>query len=144
AAGVVGAAAAGAAGVADYLEIPNDTETKQVANAHAVLNVGLLGLSAANLLLRREDREPGPVGLILSLMGTAGLAVSAWYGGQLVFEHGVRVRNAQPLERAPEARIPGSEQVERALLRAEGTMPRRGPTDRRAESDERMAVEARY
>jgi uncharacterized membrane protein len=111
---VAGAVTAAAAGAMDYLEIPEDHPSKPVARLHGGLNLGLVGLFGANLLLRR--REPrGSWPTLLSALGNAALVVSAWYGGHLVYEHGVRVRSMSPIEHAPELAPPGDEALVRAL-----------------------------
>jgi uncharacterized membrane protein len=90
--GFIGGIVAGVAGAADYGTIPEDSKAKHVGKVHGLMNIGLLGLTAINLLLRRKRRSPRPLPIMLSLAGTAGLAVSAWYGGHLVYHHGMRVR----------------------------------------------------
>jgi uncharacterized membrane protein len=83
--GMVGGLAAGAAGAADYFTIPPDSESRKVANVHGGLNLGIMGLYGLNLLLRGREKKPGAVPVLLSLLGTAGLVASAWYGGELVY-----------------------------------------------------------
>ena len=114
--GFVGGLAAGAAGAADYTTIPSGDKVKNIASLHGILNIGLLGLTAMNLLLRRgRDRKPGVVPLLLSMVGTAGVVVSAWYGGHLVYEHGMRVKAAGGPSRVPEIKLPGDEKLKEAL-----------------------------
>ena len=62
--GLVGGLAAGAAGAADYLTIPSESETKRTANLHAAINIGGLAMTALNLLLRSRQREGEPVGAL--------------------------------------------------------------------------------
>jgi uncharacterized membrane protein len=119
--GYLGGLAAGAAGVADYLDIPADSQTKKVANLHGAMNLGAMGLYSLNLLMRRGQRPPtGPLPVLLSLLGTAGLIVSAWYGGEMVYELGMRVK---PLmeegPQAPEAKLPGDRKIEEAFRKLE-------------------------
>jgi uncharacterized membrane protein len=116
--GFVGGLAAGAAGAADFLTIPEDSPAKGIGKLHGSLNVALLGLTGFNLLLRRRRRDsPQALPVLLSLVGNVGLFVSAWYGGHLVYEHGVRVKPAGESSPAPEMKLPGDEQVEEALKR---------------------------
>jgi uncharacterized membrane protein len=116
--GLVGGLAAGAAGAADYTTIPDDSPAKKLGTVHGLMNVGLLALTGLNLWMRRKRRSPGTLPVLLSLVGNAGLFASAWYGGHLVYHHGMRVRGT-PLEGdREELRIPGDERVERALLSA--------------------------
>lgn len=125
--GFVGGLAAGAAGAADYLELPRKTHTKQIANLHASLNIGILGLYSVNLLLRRKKRRVDTLPLALSVIGTAGLVVSAWYGGHLVYEHGVRVKGRDPIGKAPAVKPPGDELMQEAFHAAEHVAPKDGP-----------------
>lgn len=91
--GVAGGAAAAATGAMDYRELPAGSREKQVATVHAALNVGLLGASAANLVLRtRGEDAGGRLPFALGAIGALGVFVSSWFGGHLVFELGVRVK----------------------------------------------------
>ena len=125
--GVVGGVAAAAAGAADYFEIPSGSHAKRIANLHASLNLGLMGLYGVNLLLRRGRRPPaGLLPTALSAIGTAGLAASAWYGGHLVYEHGMRVKWVSPVENQPEAKLPGDKRAEKAFSMSEQVAPSSG------------------
>jgi uncharacterized membrane protein len=111
-----GAVVAAAAGVMDYAEIPEAHETKPIARIHGGMNAGLLGLSLANLWLRRRRDPPsGRLPTLLSGLGTAALLVSSWYGAHLVYEHGVRVQGRGPLRDAPEVSLPGDRRLVEAL-----------------------------
>jgi uncharacterized membrane protein len=127
--GYLGGAAAAAAGAADYFAIPSETQTKRLANVHAAMNVGLLGLYSVNLLMRRgsKPRTNGTTKL-MSALGTVGLLASAWYGAHLVYEYGVRVKGASPIAHVPDAKVPGDEKIAAALERAASvTAPDEGP-----------------
>jgi uncharacterized membrane protein len=117
--GVAGGLAAGAAGAADYFTIPANTQSSKTATVHGALNLGIMGLYGLNLLLRREERSPGPVPVLLSILGTAGLIASSWYGGKLVYELGMRVKPLMEGEPAPEWKLPGDRQIEHALQTVE-------------------------
>jgi uncharacterized membrane protein len=123
-AAIAGAVAAGAAGAMDYAEIPRDHPAKPVARLHAGLNLGLIGLSLVNLRLRQGRRRAASRRLptLLSAVGGAALFVSAWYGGHLVYEHGLRVKGRSPIADAPEIAPPGDDVVHEAL---EATLPGR-------------------
>ena len=105
--GFLGGVAAGAAGAADYGTIPADSKAKQVGRLHGIMNVGLLALTGLNLLMRRKRRSAGAVPMTISLITIAGLTVSAWYGGHLVYHHGMRVRGTDLAGSADDARLPG-------------------------------------
>ncbi len=130
--GSLGAVAAGAAGAMDYLEIKEDTPVKQSANTHAALNTGMLALYGVNLLLRRGRRSPGVVPVLLSALGTAGIAVSSWYGGHMVYEHGMRVKRLSPTNDEDAMRPRFDRRLEEALTRGEEIAPARGPVSARA------------
>jgi uncharacterized membrane protein len=117
--GFVGGLAAGAAGAADYLTIPPNSESRKVGRMHAALNVGVLGLYSLNLLLRSRRKSPGLLPVALSILGTAGLVVAQWYGGELVYKLGMRVKPAMEGEQAPEWKLPGDEKIENAFIQAE-------------------------
>ncbi len=117
--GFIGGAAAGAAGAVDYFSIPPGTRSSKTATIHAALNIGVMGLYGLNLLLRGRDRRPGPLGVLLSAIGTAGLVASGWYGGELVYELGMRVKPATEGEPEPDWKLPGDEKIEHAFRAAE-------------------------
>ena len=122
--GSIGAVAAAGAGAADYFTIPADTPAKQSANVHASMNAGLLSLYTLNLLMRRGKNPPtGTVPVLLSAIGTVGLLISAWYGGHMVYEHGMRVKGVDPSAGAPEMRPPVDDQVVKPLAAAESATP---------------------
>lgn len=126
--GFAGGAAAGVAGAMDYMTIPAGSHEKRIANIHAALNIALLAASAVNLAMRsRGEDARAPLPFALSAMAAAGLLVSSWYGGHLVYKHGMRVEGRSPVEHAPEARLPGDERGEHAFEAAERWAPARGP-----------------
>jgi uncharacterized membrane protein len=98
---VTGGAAA-ATGYQDYKEIPEGTEAKRMANAHAMLNIGLLGSLVIQVLIRFTGRV-GLFARLLNVVSTGGLMVSSWYGTHLVYRHGLRVRGVDPIATAPAA-----------------------------------------
>lgn len=118
--GFFGGIAAGAAGAADYGTIPSDSKAKDIGRLHGMMNVGLLALTGVNLLMRRKRRSAGALSMLLSLMGTAGLTLSAWYGGHLVYHHGMRVRGTELAGAREDARLPGDQRVAEALAAGAG------------------------
>ncbi len=125
--GVLGAAAAGAVGAMDYLAIPNGGATKRTANVHAAMNVALVGIFGMSWLMRQGQRT-SPLAVALSAVGNIGLLASAWYGGHLVYSHGMRVEGRDPAT-GPEIRPPGDRELERALSSVYLHAPATGPTD---------------
>ncbi len=94
AAGALGAAAAAPSGTVDFLTIPRARELPE-AWLHAGGNLAVLGLTVANLALRRGDG--GRVtrrGLGMSAMGAGMLAVTGWLGGELSFRHRIGVASS--------------------------------------------------
>jgi uncharacterized membrane protein len=128
--GYAGAVVAAGAGAGDYATIRSGTTTKQLANTHVALNVAATTLFTLSLLRRSRGRAPGRGPVVLSALGTAILLASAWYGGELVYEQGMRVRQAQPREGTPELKPPGDELVASALRKAAALAPAIGPEDR--------------
>lgn len=126
--GSVGAMAAASTGAADYFAIAPNTHTKRLANLHAGLNAGLLLLYSLNLMLRRGKNPPsGPLPVLLSAIGNIGLLISAWYGGHLVYEEGMRVRGVSPVADAPELKLPQDAAIAAAFDRIGGATPAAGP-----------------
>lgn len=126
--GLVGGLAAGVAGAMDYLTIEEHTDVKRTANVHALLNGGALALTAANVAMRREGYKHTGGSLALSALAAVGVIVSGWFGGRMVYEQGVRVKDVSPIKDAPEAKLlPGDERVERGLRHVEEFMPSAGP-----------------
>ena len=118
--GVIGGMAAAAAGLMDYLEIPKETEVARAADIHASLNAGAIALYGVNAMIRSSRRTPsGRLPTLLSAIGTGALVASAWYGGHMVYEHGMRVKGVDPIGDAPEATLPGDALVEDAFSAAE-------------------------
>jgi uncharacterized membrane protein len=60
---------------------------------HALGNATAVALSLANLLLRLGDAQTAvlPWGVVISAIVAAILGVTGWYGGELVFRHGIGV-----------------------------------------------------
>ncbi|AHY45410.1 putative membrane protein [Rubrobacter radiotolerans] len=88
--GLLGAAGAAATGVLDYYEIEN-RPVRRVALYHGLVNAALISCYAACLVRRRKTKRADNKGLVLSGAGTALVGLSGYLGGELVYEHGVRV-----------------------------------------------------
>lgn len=87
--GLVGAAGAAGTGILDYYEIEN-RPVRRVALYHGLTNVALIGSYVLSLRRRQDYKADGPA-LALSALGTALIGLSGYLGGELVYEHGVRV-----------------------------------------------------
>lgn len=125
--GLVGGLAAGTAGAMDYLTIERQTEVKRTANVHAVLNIGALALTAANVLARRNAPAHRGGSVWITALAAAGVMVSGWFGGRLVYEQGMRVQGVNPVQGAAEIKPPADEEMEHLFHKAEQAMPAAGP-----------------
>ncbi len=92
-AGIVGALAAGTAGVLDLLAIPRGTVAWRTGVRHLVLTDVVLVLFVVSFLLRRDDslQAAGVPVMALSVVALALLAVAGWLGVRLAHRYGVRV-----------------------------------------------------
>ncbi len=82
--GILTALAAAVPGLIDLLSLKG--RAKRVGLAHMALNLGIVGLFSYNLWRRIKSPEDPPA-TNLSLAGTAGLILSGWLGGELVYVH---------------------------------------------------------
>jgi uncharacterized membrane protein len=93
AAGLIGGGLAILTGFADFVKIPqSEKAAAKTAIIHASLGLSMLGLFGIAFALRggrMAAATPGP--LALEAAGAAVLAVTGWFGGHLVFGHGVGV-----------------------------------------------------
>ena len=86
--GVVGAVAAAATGLAQYLN--TDNGARRETAVHAALNNLALGLYVASWSLRSAGRRP--LGRALAAGGLGIVSISGWLGGDIAFRHGVGMR----------------------------------------------------
>jgi len=87
--GLLGAVGAAATGILDYYEIEN-RPVRRTALYHGLTNATLVG-SYLLSLRRRKDHKADNMALALSGLGAALIGLSGYLGGELVYEHGVRV-----------------------------------------------------
>ena len=125
--GMVGGLAAGVAGAMDYLTIQPETKVKRTANLHAALNGGALALVAINIAARKNKPDHQGGSLMLSALSAAGVIVSGWFGADMVYEQGMRVKGTSPVKNAPEIAPPGDEAIYHALEKVEEKVPAAGP-----------------
>ena len=91
--GLVMAALAAVAGLTDFLGDKRIQGSDAIK--HAVANVTAVVLELANLLLRRgNDAFIGSTGVYISGVVVLILLYSGWKGGDLVFRHGIGVRDS--------------------------------------------------
>ncbi|WP_020651481.1 DUF2231 domain-containing protein [Massilia niastensis] len=117
--GLVGGIAAGVAGAMDYLTIDQDTEVKRTANVHAILNGAALAATAANVLMRKDNRRHTGGSFALSALAAAGVIVSGWFGGRMVYELGMRVEGVDPTAGKPALGAPGDERIDHSFMDVE-------------------------
>ena len=86
--GVVGAVAAAATGLAQYLD--TDDAARRETAVHAALNSLALGLYVTSWALRSGGRRP--LGQALAASGLGIVSLSGWLGGDIAFRHGVGMR----------------------------------------------------
>lgn len=93
AAGLAGALLALITGFVDYLAIPENHPAQPVTNRHLVWVLSAVGLFTLNILVRGGSHPPdGLYRLALFFLSAAGLAllgIGGWYGGELVYGHGI-------------------------------------------------------
>lgn len=89
--GVVGAILAAVFGLLDYTRLTPGTRARKIATVHLVLNLTAVAIFTAAWAVHLGSESPPAAGLVLGVVGLAGLGVSGFLGGELVFRHGVRV-----------------------------------------------------
>lgn len=99
-AGVGGGLAAAVPGYLDYRGI-TEPLTAKIAQRHMIINLSLVVLFSINVLLRLSTGPHAIAPVVLSVVGVAGLAVSGWLGGELVYVKGVGVQDKQLSSKAP-------------------------------------------
>ena len=124
---LAGGIAAAGAGVMDYLTIQPETDVKRTANMHAILNVSALALTAANVIRRNNLPEHQGGSIAMSALAAAGVLISGWFGGKMVYEQGMRVRGVDPVAQAPDLAPPRDAAIEQVFHRAERAIPAAGP-----------------
>jgi uncharacterized membrane protein len=93
--GIITALVAALAGFGDYFTMARYSRAKNMATAHMVLNLLMVGLfTLAAYLMQRIDPAVGSgfrTVLFLHGLGVVTLVVSGWLGGEMVFRHRLAV-----------------------------------------------------
>ena len=100
--GIVGALLAAVPGVIDFFSI-TDKRTRQVGITHMVANLIALALFGASFWLRWI----ATVGFLptgFSIVAVVVLGVAGWFGGELVFVHGMGVKPPREVSRPQRAK----------------------------------------
>ena len=85
-AGVIGAIVAAIPGLIDFFSI-TDPRAGKVGMTHLVLNAVLVVLYSVNPWIRTVLGPDAVLPVPLSVVGVAGLLVSGWLGGEMVYVH---------------------------------------------------------
>ncbi|WP_295615326.1 DUF2231 domain-containing protein [Chamaesiphon sp. GL140_3_metabinner_50] len=91
-AGFVSGLVAALTGMLDFLRI--DRVRKRSAGwIHMVINVTAMSLTLVNWILRLNNVEGAilPVGIVISVVVASLLAVSGWFGAELIYRHKIAV-----------------------------------------------------
>lgn len=96
--GIIGALLAAIPGFVDFLTLEGRRRT--TAAVHMSINLALVVLFAINFYVRTLGVPVDSYPTILSLIGIAGLAVSGWLGGQLVYVYSTAVECETELRKA--------------------------------------------
>lgn len=102
--GALGGTVSGCAGLVDLVFVPQ-IRRLITAWSHAVLAVMLLSLAALNWLLRivaGYESAIWPWGIYLSLLTGGLIAVTAFLGGQLVYEYAIGIDLEEAAEQRPQ------------------------------------------
>ena len=89
--GIIGGVAAAIPGYIDYRSL-SDPVIVRVAQMHMIINVALIILFTIDAGLRILNGTEALLPVFLSVLGVAGLGVSGWLGGELVYVQGVAVQ----------------------------------------------------
>lgn len=91
-AGLIAGAAAALTGAVEFMSLPR-ARTMGIGWGHAISNVAVLILMVVNYRVRMQDGiEPiVPYGLLLSTVALALTGLAGWFGGEMVYRHGVGV-----------------------------------------------------
>ena len=94
-AGLISGLIAAAAGMSDFLKIDR-VRKRRAGWVHLIGNVSALTLTLINWLIRRGDPVNAllPLGLILSVIVGGLVALSGWYGAELIYRHKIAVIGA--------------------------------------------------
>lgn len=115
-AGVSTSVVVAGAGIAEYSDLKRKPQVIHTARIHAMLNTVVLGLSSYSLFLRKKQSKGiPPIAIGISAVANALLMLSAWYGGELVYQQGTRVRGGNARFDKTDIRIPPSDRLTNAL-----------------------------
>jgi len=88
--GIVGAVLAAVPGLIDFFSI-TDRRAGRVALLHMICNGTALLLFVVSFVMRFRD-PLGALPVVVAALGVATLGIGGWFGGELVFVHGMGVK----------------------------------------------------
>lgn len=96
-AGLVTGGLAIVTGFADFMKIPQSASaTAKTGLIHATFALTMISLFGVAFAVRgTRGAQPGMAVLSLEIAGAIGLAITGWFGGHLVFRHGVGVHKGE-------------------------------------------------
>jgi len=89
--GLLGALAAAIPGLIDLVSM-SPGRARTIGIWHMSINLALVGLFAVNFFLRWQTGLSAGTALVLTIIGIAGLLVSGWLGGEMVYVLGTAVK----------------------------------------------------
>jgi uncharacterized membrane protein len=94
--GLIGNLAANFSGIVDFLALLKKApQAKQTAIIHLCVGWLLVALYGASLLLRNwgvtSDGGVSTAAIVLNLVGAACVGLQGWFGGELVYRHGIGI-----------------------------------------------------
>lgn len=103
--GLIGALVAAVVGLADFLQIPRNTEAWRTGVIHLGVNLGAVTLYGVSWIIRMVDgwQRTGAGPFILALLGMLVMLAGGWFGNELVQRHGMAVSDNAGLD-APRTR----------------------------------------
>lgn len=108
--GVIAGVLSAITGLYDYFTVPMTDRAKRDATSHLALNVVLMTLFIISLIIKAPSATSAPrlpadsvivSTFILDLIAVVLLLVSGWYGGEVVYRHGVAVTEEAASEICP-------------------------------------------
>jgi uncharacterized membrane protein len=91
--GLIGALVAAVVGLADFLQIPRNTEAWRTGLLHLGINLGAVTLFGLSWLIRAIDgwQRTGAGPFMLALGGFFVMLAGGWFGNELVQRHGMSI-----------------------------------------------------
>jgi len=110
--GIVGALLAAVPGFIDFLSI-SVPDVRRIGVYHMAVNLTAVAIFIFNLYLRLTGAPGAFFPIALSVFGVALLALAGWFGGELVYVHGMGVEQSSDARSAPEQRGAGPRKLRR-------------------------------